>query len=910
MPKGISWRSHARSATLLAATTLAVVAMSVSADHPTKVTKTKYYKRSASRISWGYMEETYRSEDDVCDSYMMFPGQNMVWNRYSLGILYFLGLMWCFLGVAIVADLFMGAIEVITSEEVTVERTLENGEKETIKTLVWNPTIANLSLMALGSSAPEILLALIGAIGDVGTTNVDELGPGTIVGSAAFNLLVITGICVVAIPDGDGRHFGAIEVFYVTAVASVFAYIWLYICLAVWTPDIVTVVEAILTFAFFPLLLGLAYAADKGYGCFKKAEQSETHFQDIPGMDDDAKGTELVEAGGAGLGAQKLVAMDVTRASLTLNADKEDLRNFVKAMQRNGAEDLETIALAEASKVESARPTSRNTYRINATKMLSGQPGTIPSEEKLARERKALNKVAHTTKNPIDEEGDPEVVFRTAKYAVLESIGRLQVQLVRRGSSAKAVTVRVTTRDGTATADDHDYEHFDREITFAPGVTEQAVTVVIYDDDEPEEDEEFYLDLSDTVAAKQGKDFVSVVGETDICTIEIIDDDKPGTLAFEYIEYVSAESKGELRGNILRRNGASGVVSCTLTTIAETAQANVNFEPIQNQIIRFENKETHRPFAISLIDTGSLDPLDVSFKVKLFDPTGGAGLTSKKLASCRITNDSELATTIERLKTILESRAKLLSVETTSWSEQFMDACTISGEVDELTGKETRPPPSAYVLHFLSIFWKVVFAVVPPTTYYGGGAAFIVALGMIGVLTGVVGELAALFGCAVGLKPGITAITFVALGTSLPDTFASAAAAKGEDTADAAVGNVTGSNAVNVFLGLGLPWMLSSIYWTARGERSCDLDGGKCPDLIGDTKGFYLPAGDLSFSVIVFVILAVTSLIILLLRNSFCDGALGGKPAFKKPTACLFVCFWLIYIILASLKTEKYFEDY
>ena len=33
--------------------------------------------------------------------------------------------------------------------------------------------------------------------------------------------------------------------------------------------------------------------------------------------------------------------------------------------------------------------------------------------------------------------------------------------------------------------------------------------------------------------------------------------------------------------------------------------------------------------------------------------------------------------------------------------------------LDELTGKETRPPPRAYLLHFLSIFWKVVFAVVP-----------------------------------------------------------------------------------------------------------------------------------------------------------------------------------------------------
>ena len=59
----------------------------------------------------------------------------------------------------------------------------------------------------------------------------------------------------------------------------------------------------------------------------------------------------------------------------------------------------------------------------------------------------------------------------------------------------------------------------------------------------------------------------------------------------------------------------------------------------------------------------------------------------------------------------------------------------------------------------------------------------------------------------------VTAITFVALGTSLPDTFASKAAAIGDDTADAAIGNVTGSNAVNVFLGLGLPWLMAGAYW-------------------------------------------------------------------------------------------------
>lgn len=123
------------------------------------------------------------------------------------------------------------------------QRVLPSGEVEEVKFLVWNPTIANLSLMALGSSAPEILLAVIGAVQDLGTDNIDELGPGTIVGSAAFNLLFISAICVMAIPDGEGRFLGQVNVFYVTAVASVFAYLWMYFCLAVWTPDYVTVEE-------------------------------------------------------------------------------------------------------------------------------------------------------------------------------------------------------------------------------------------------------------------------------------------------------------------------------------------------------------------------------------------------------------------------------------------------------------------------------------------------------------------------------------------------------------------------------------------------------------------------------------------------------------------------------------------
>ena len=51
-----------------------------------------------------------------------------------------------------------------------------------------------------------------------------------------------------------------------------------------------------------------------------------------------------------------------------------------------------------------------------------------------------------------------------------------------------------------------------------------------------------------------------------------------------------------------------------------------------------------------------------------------------------------------------------------------------------------------------------------------------------------------------------------------PDTFASKVAAIQDDYADASVGNVTGSNAVNVFLGIGIAWSIAAIYWWSIGS--------------------------------------------------------------------------------------------
>ena len=51
------------------------------------------------------------------------------------------------------------------------------------------------------------------------------------------------------------------------------------------------------------------------------------------------------------------------------------------------------------------------------------------------------------------------------------------------------------------------------------------------------------------------------------------------------------------------------------------------------------------------------------------------------------------------------------------------------------------------------------------------------------------------------------------------DTFASKVAAIGDDYADSSIGNVTGSNAVNVFLGIGIAWTIAAVYHALKGDE-------------------------------------------------------------------------------------------
>lgn len=91
-----------------------------------------------------------------------------------LGLVIFIGL--CFYLLAIVCDeFFIPALDKLS------------------KRLRLSPDVAGATLMAMGSSAPEVAIAMIVLILP-SQAGIGDLGAGTIVGSAIFNVLVITGL--------------------------------------------------------------------------------------------------------------------------------------------------------------------------------------------------------------------------------------------------------------------------------------------------------------------------------------------------------------------------------------------------------------------------------------------------------------------------------------------------------------------------------------------------------------------------------------------------------------------------------------------------------------------------------------------------------------------------------------------
>jgi solute carrier family 8 (sodium/calcium exchanger) len=136
----------------------------------------------------------------------------------------------------------------------------------------------------------------------------------------------------------------------------------------------------------------------------------------------------------------------------------------------------------------------------------------------------------------------------------------------------------------------------------------------------------------------------------------------------------------------------------------------------------------------------------------LYDPRGGVKLGRVWKTVVTIINDDDLKNIASRMANLVNADLDAISVVKKSWGEQFHEAMNVNGG-------DANAKPIDFIMHFLAFPWKVMFAFVPPPHIWGGWLCFFSALTVIGVLTAIVGDAAAIFGCLVGLQDGITAIT-------------------------------------------------------------------------------------------------------------------------------------------------------
>merc|ERR1712176_795010 len=621
-------------------------------------------------------------------------------------------------------------------------------------------------------------------------------------------------------------------------------------------------------------------------------------------------------------------------------------REYINAMKRIRLEnpdisliDLETKAREE---VMAKGPKSRAYYRAQATRKMAGKEDAGKAFKKqLAAEAEAAKAdeeaAAAEAAKALEKRDDGvcRIFFDPPHYTVMESAGTFEVTIVREGGDMnETVQVDYKTEDGTA-SHEGDYIEAIGTLTFGPGETQKMVTLEVLDDDVFEEDEHFYIRISN-LRRKDGRAFKEInvtaddgsssmqastqLGTPHMATIMILDDDHSGIFSFEDAEAEIVESVGVYEVKVQRISGARGKVAIPYSTEDGTAKEGVHYEAVEGELM-YTNEETEKIIEIPIIDEEAYEKNLIMY-VNIEEPRhiaegkegegvdysvldakkpedlteeektallGRPCLGNNPKLQIRIRESREFKSSVDRM---MAKSSNSILAGSSSWLEQFTGAFEVQAEGDDdeegEEGEDDEPKmPSCgdYIMHFLTLPWKLLFAVIPPTGIFNGYPTFVISIAAIGLCTAVIGDVAGHLGCFIYLKDCVNAIAFVALGTSVPDTFASKTAAIEDETADNSVGNVTGSNAVNVFLGIGIAWSMAAIYWESSGMK------------------FEVEPGSLGFSVTIFCIEALCAILILLARrHPNCGGELGGPKLFKTISSSLFVFFWCFYVGISALE--------
>eukprot|EP00929_Paragymnodinium_shiwhaense_P061344 TRINITY_DN3062_c1_g1_i1.p1 TRINITY_DN3062_c1_g1~~TRINITY_DN3062_c1_g1_i1.p1 ORF type:complete len:883 (+),score=200.83 TRINITY_DN3062_c1_g1_i1:128-2776(+) len=840
-------------------------------------------------------------------------------------LLYFFALCWHFMGVAIISDIFMGAIDVITAKKAYV-KDRATGKMRTVK--VWNDTIANLTLMSLGSSAPEILLSVIEMFGK--NFHSGELGPGTIVGSASFNLLCITAVCVGAIPSPQVRYIKDLNVYAVTATFSILAYVWMLIVLGFSSKDVIELWEAVLTLFLFPILVCTAYLADVGIIGNMPAMANRRLISATEWTKDEI--AEFLAKLRRGGDADLAVVAKVFRSARSSPSShmlyrKQALSWSSKSLGRSRSI-IEAQSAARSAYACIGQNTQTGTLEFDRVIRVSqtNGPGWPGSKTHLEFQTAEISELLGNSPKVqgeedlwrINEEYEACVVFiEKPSYSIEYDLQWIVVDVVREGDVSEPIIVKYRLVPGTAKPGVN-YTDMSGTLHFSPNQKSRSISIRILEVEEFMESKDFHVEIFDPEHegdhGDRGGDYSPraevILGITCKCHVDIVRE-SAGRLSFEetFVRSTVGTENYTLNLKVIRSNGYVGSASVFYRTIEDNAIPGVDFEPVEGQL-EFCHGQVEGDIPV-LIKAGAKYSGSVRFKLALWDVSGCCFEDDKSELYCfvEILVDSRQTQAVDAFANLLGGGKGTLTVRQ-QWTQQFVNALSVMPDDDddeEDEGEERDPSEPAkpgildWVYHILTVFWKLLFSLAPPPNLWGGWPCFCSALGFIGLVTAMVGDLAELLGCEIGIPDAVTAITFVALGTSLPDTFASMLAAQHDEHADASIGNVVGSNSVNVFLGLGTSWTVGSMYWTFKGQDEAWQKRYPAIAARFDYGVLAVEADGLSFSVFAFTCSALGCISVMAIRRALFGGELGGPFMPKVVTIVYLLSLWLGYIAISWL---------
>ena len=286
-----------------------------------------------------------------------------------------------------------------------------------------------------------------------------------------------------------------------------------------------------------------------------------------------------------------------------------------------------------------------------------------------------------TATGTILDSDDPPELYVTDASSVAEDADPAEAEftVTLTAASAKTVTVRYTTADGTAAGGSsctsgNDFRSRSATLTFRPGeALTQTVSVPICDDSLDEEDSETFTLTLDSPAN------ATLQSGGEAATGTITDDDDPPSLSF-VSDVTASESAGTMTFAV-RLSGASGrTVEVDYSTADDTATAGQDYVALSSERLSFTAGDTQETITVQILND-ALDESNETFTLRLFSPSN-ATLSADPLEATGTITDNDPAVDLEIENATADESGTAtfrVTLATASAQEVTVDYATVNG---------------------------------------------------------------------------------------------------------------------------------------------------------------------------------------------------------------------------------------